>query len=59
MAFDIDPAQAQATRRRVFDMVATEGLAWAGMHMHFPGFAHLLRRGDGHVALPEAWSGAM
>jgi glyoxylase-like metal-dependent hydrolase (beta-lactamase superfamily II) len=59
MAFDIDPAQAQATRRRVFDMVAADGLVWAGMHMHFPGFARLLRRGDGHVALPEAWSGAM
>ena len=60
MAFDIDPRQAEATRRRVFDMVATEKLAWAGMHMHFPGLSHLVRRADGgFVAVPEAWSGAM
>ncbi|MBX9702493.1 MAG: MBL fold metallo-hydrolase [Acetobacteraceae bacterium] len=60
MTFDIDPAQAQATRRRVFDMVATEKLVWAGMHMHFPAFARLLPRdGGGVTALPEAWSGAM
>jgi len=59
MAFDIDPQQAEATRRRVFDMVATDGLAWAGMHMHFPGFARLLRRDGGVAALPEPWSGAM
>ena len=59
MAFDIDPTGAQATRRRVFDMVATDGLAWAGMHMHFPGFARLVRRDGGVAMLPEAWSGAM
>jgi glyoxylase-like metal-dependent hydrolase (beta-lactamase superfamily II) len=59
MAFDIDPTQAAATRRRVFDMVATDRLAWAGMHMHFPGFARLVRRDGGYALLPEAWSGAM
>lgn len=60
MAFDIDPRQAEATRRRVFDMVATDRLAFAGMHMHFPGLGHLLRRdGGGYAVLPEAWSGAM
>lgn len=60
MAFDIDPRQAEATRRRVFDMVATEKLVWAGMHMHFPGFSRLVHRaGGGVAALPEAWSGAM
>lgn len=60
MAFDIDPAQAQATRRRVFDMVATDRLVWAGMHMHFPALARLVKRADGTFApLPEAWSGAM
>ena len=30
MAFDIDPVQAEATRRRVFDMVATDGRRWPG-----------------------------
>ncbi|MDI3306199.1 MAG: MBL fold metallo-hydrolase [Acetobacteraceae bacterium] len=59
MAFDVDPAQAEATRRRVFDMVATDGQAIAGMHLHFPGQAHLVRRGDGYVLLPDAWSMAL
>jgi glyoxylase-like metal-dependent hydrolase (beta-lactamase superfamily II) len=60
MAFDIDPRQAEATRRRVFDMVASDGLAWAGMHMHFPGLSRLVKRPDGvFAAVPEAWSGAM
>lgn len=60
MAFDIDPRQAEATRRRVFDMVAADGLLWAGMHMHFPGLSRLVRHPDGRFApVPEAWSGAM
>ena len=59
MAFDVDPVQAAATRRRVFDMVATDGLATAGMHMHFPGFLHLLRDGEGYALLPEAFATAL
>jgi glyoxylase-like metal-dependent hydrolase (beta-lactamase superfamily II) len=59
MAFDVEPAQAEATRRRVFDMVAAERLPVAGMHMHFPGFLRLLRRGEGYALLPEAWSPTM
>jgi glyoxylase-like metal-dependent hydrolase (beta-lactamase superfamily II) len=59
MAFDIDADAARATRRRVFDMVATDRLVWAGMHMHFPGFARLVRRDGGVAAVAEPWSGAM
>ncbi|MCB4824108.1 MBL fold metallo-hydrolase [Roseicella aerolata] len=59
MAFDIDPAQAAATRRRVFDMVARDGQAVAGMHMHFPGFLHLVRRGEEYVMLHDGWYPAM
>ena len=58
MAFDVDPAQAEATRRRVFDMVAADKQAITEMHLHFPGHAHLVRRGDGYALLPEAWSAA-
>ena len=56
MAVDVDPAQAQATRRRIFDQVATDRLAIAGMHLHFPGFAHLARDGAGYRLVPDAWS---
>jgi glyoxylase-like metal-dependent hydrolase (beta-lactamase superfamily II) len=59
MAFDIDPGQAAATRRRVFDMVATDGQAVAGMHMHFPGMLHLVRRGDGYAMVNDGWYPAM
>jgi len=55
VAFDIDPPAAAATRRRTFDMVATERLLFAGMHVHFPGFAHLARHGDGYALIPEPW----
>ena len=58
MAFDVDPAQAEATRRRVFDMVWTDKQAFTGMHLHFPGHARLLRRDGGYALLPEAWSAA-
>ncbi len=53
--FDVDPPQAAATRRRVFDMVATEKTHIAGMHLHFPATAHLGRDGGGYRLFPEAW----
>ena len=55
VAFDVDPAQAEATRRRMFDMVATDRLLIAGMHVHFPGMARIARRGDGYALVPEPW----
>jgi glyoxylase-like metal-dependent hydrolase (beta-lactamase superfamily II) len=53
--FDTDPHAAAATRRRTFDMVASDRLLVAGMHIHFPGFAHVTRRGEGYALLPEPW----
>lgn len=58
IAFDTDPQAAIATRRRVFDMVTTDRLLVAGMHLHFPGFAHMVKHGDGYVMLPEHWDQA-
>jgi len=55
MAFDTDPHQAAATRKRTFDMVATDKQLIAGMHVHFPGFAHLVKQGDSYLMLPEPW----
>lgn len=58
MVFDIDPDQAVATRRRVFDRVAADGLAVAGMHIDFPGLARLERTPDGGFRLvPTAGAG--
>lgn len=55
MVFDVDGAQAIATRRRAMDMAATEGLRIAGMHLDFPTFAHVLRDGAGYAVAPEVW----
>jgi glyoxylase-like metal-dependent hydrolase (beta-lactamase superfamily II) len=55
MAFDTDPHAAAATRTRVFDMVTNDRQPIAGMHVHFPGFAHMTRGGDGYIMLPEPW----
>ena len=59
MAFDTDPKQAEATRRRVFDMVAADKLLVTGMHLHFPGFSRLVRRGTGYQLIPAAWEQAL
>jgi glyoxylase-like metal-dependent hydrolase (beta-lactamase superfamily II) len=59
MDFDTDKAAAEASRRKVFDMVATDRLLVTGMHLHFPGFAHLVRRGNAYQLIPAAWEPAL
>jgi glyoxylase-like metal-dependent hydrolase (beta-lactamase superfamily II) len=53
--FDTDPAMAITTRRRTLEMAASERLLVAGMHLHFPGFAHVARDGAGYVLQPAKW----
>ncbi len=59
LAFDIDPVQAEATRRRVFDMAARDRLLVAGMHMHFPGFANVALASEGYALVPALWMPAL
>lgn len=59
MAFDSDTGQAEATRRRVFDMVVADKLMVTGMHMHFPGFSRLVKSGTGYRIIPAAWEHAL
>ncbi|HEY1935228.1 MAG TPA: MBL fold metallo-hydrolase [Acetobacteraceae bacterium] len=56
MGFDVDGAQAIATRRRIFDMAATDRLRVAGMHLDFPAFGHVAREGAGYAFIPEMWT---
>lgn len=58
MAVDVQPLQAEDTRRAILERAARERLAVAGMHMHFPAIAHVARAGEGHALVPEAWSSA-
>ena len=50
-----DPHAAAATRKQVLDMVVTDRQLVAGMHMHYPGFAHVLKQGDSYLMLPKPW----
>jgi hypothetical protein len=56
MAVDVDPARAVATPRAILERAAADRQAIAGMHVHFPAFAHVVRHGDGSRLLPDAWS---
>jgi glyoxylase-like metal-dependent hydrolase (beta-lactamase superfamily II) len=59
MAFDTDLAAAAASRKRMFDRVSADGVLIAGMHLHFPAFSRLARRGDGYALYSEAWVHAL
>ena len=55
MVVDTDPAGAEASRRRIFDMAAAERLLVTGMHLHFPGFGHVAKDGGAYRFIPEPW----
>ena len=55
MGFDTDLAMAAASRKRMFDRVSADRILVAGMHLHFPAFARLARRGDAFALYPEHW----
>lgn len=48
IAFDIDPAQAQASRKRILAQIAEEGTLVAGMHFAGTGFAQVYPVGSGY-----------
>jgi glyoxylase-like metal-dependent hydrolase (beta-lactamase superfamily II) len=56
--FDTDPQAAAATRRRTFDRVAADRQLIAGMHVHFPGYAHVVKRTGSYAMIPEPWDQA-
>jgi len=55
IAFDVDMNQGSATRKKVFDMAATDRLLVAGMHLPFPGVGHVAKAGDGYAFAPLEW----
>lgn len=58
VGFDIDGAQAVATRRRIMAEAAAQRLAVAGMHLDFPPFGHVVPAGDAYAFVPDVWSPA-
>lgn len=56
LMFDQDPVQAEATRRKVYDMIAAEKMRVQGFHYPFPGLAHLEKDGAGYRWVPAPWN---
>ncbi|WP_439594311.1 MBL fold metallo-hydrolase [Falsiroseomonas sp.] len=56
--FDFDGAAAEATRRRVFDMVSTDRIRVTGYHFPFPATGHMAKDGQGYRFVPSDWSAA-
>jgi len=54
--FDVDPEAGAATRKRVFDMLATERIAVSAYHMPFPSLGYMERQGPaGYRWLPHSY----
>jgi glyoxylase-like metal-dependent hydrolase (beta-lactamase superfamily II) len=57
--YDIRESLAAESRGRIFNMVASERLLVAGMHLHIPAFAHLVRSNGAYRLVPESWATAL
>ena len=55
-ATDVDGPLSVATRRTVMDRAAEQGFLVAGMHIEFPGLAHVKREGQGYRLVPAQWA---
>ncbi len=53
--FDMDKDAAAATRRRIFDMAATDRLPVTGYHMPFPAVGFIDRTADGYRWVPVSY----
>lgn len=55
VGFDDVKDQGIATRKRIFDMVATDDLPVVGFHMPFPGVGFVERTGEGYRWVPASY----
>jgi len=59
VVFDNDPAMAQATRHKFYDMAAAEKAPVAGYHFSFPSVGHVEKDGAGYRLVPVGWNPAI
>jgi glyoxylase-like metal-dependent hydrolase (beta-lactamase superfamily II) len=59
IVFDFDAVAAEATRRRIFDRVATDRIRITGYHFPFPANGYLAKEGSGYRFVAADWSGAV
>jgi glyoxylase-like metal-dependent hydrolase (beta-lactamase superfamily II) len=56
VAFDVDPAMAQETRHKFYDMAAAEKATVVGFHFTFPSIGHVEKDGTKYRLIPSAWN---
>jgi glyoxylase-like metal-dependent hydrolase (beta-lactamase superfamily II) len=54
--YDHEPNQAEATRRKVYDMLAAEKMTVQGFHYPFPSVAHIEKTVTGYQEIPILWN---
>ncbi|WP_299689157.1 MBL fold metallo-hydrolase [uncultured Tateyamaria sp.] len=53
--FDVDSAQAAASRRALLDQISADKMLVAGSHLPFPGFGRVVTSGDAYAYVPASW----
>ena len=56
LMFDQDPAMAETTRRKTYDMLAAEKMRVQGFHFPFPAMGHVEKTADGYRLVPSPWN---
>ena len=59
LMFDQDPAMAETTRRKVYDMLSSEKMRVHGYHFPFPAQANISKDSDGYRYVPVMWSSSI
>lgn len=54
--YDQDPVMAEATRRKVYDMLVAEKMMVQGFHYPFPSVAYVEKTGAGYREIPVMWN---
>ena len=54
--YDQDPAMAEATRRKVYDMLVAEKMLVQGFHYPFPSLAYVEKSGNGYREIAVPWN---
>jgi glyoxylase-like metal-dependent hydrolase (beta-lactamase superfamily II) len=57
--FDMDKERATASRKRIFDLIATERIPFSGYHMPFPAVGYVEKQELGYRYVPVAYQLAL
>jgi len=52
LSFDVDPAQAVASRKKLLEHIVSQGITAGGMHVPFPAVGTLKKQDEGYIFTP-------